>query len=261
MAKRKQNPWLPSGGVLVVAVVSAVLAAILVNVYLSYVKSSYEEGAKAYLQLKRDVAKGKVIEVADVRVVRIPRPLLETGAFEYAIEAGERDSLVRGNKARRKMYEGEFLFSFDFLSDSGERDIEPPPQGYEMMTIRITPDPLLRPGAYVTIRGRFDLDPDEKKERIEPLDVLYNVQIKAVGGVTSGESTKRAADNLQIVLRQSMVKQLQQIREVMYAKQFVVTTAAPPPGVGRTDAKFGTEVLSLIERGAPAPRAASSNQP
>ena len=38
---RKANPWIPSGGVLVVAVIAAVVAAVLLNVYISLVKARH----------------------------------------------------------------------------------------------------------------------------------------------------------------------------------------------------------------------------
>ena len=49
MAKSKDASWLPSGGVLVAALVCAVVAAILVNIYIGYAKSAYELGAKNVL--------------------------------------------------------------------------------------------------------------------------------------------------------------------------------------------------------------------
>jgi len=256
MAKRKENQWIPSGGVLAVALGAAVLAAILVNVYLGYAKSAYERGSQGFLQLVRPVAKGKPIEAADLKVVFIPKPLLETGAFKKAVTVEDKDSVIIKKKARRPMYEGEFLFYFDFLEDTGMTTLEPPPQGFEMMTIEIKPEPLLQPGSYVNIRGRFDTDPDPKKERIEVMDVLHNVQIKALDGSPGPvEEKKRAANNIQIVLRQSMAKQLQQVQESMVSKSFTVSLTGSPEGAARAEPKFDPAILALIEKAAAPPAA------
>ena len=258
MAKRKENQWIPSGGVLAVAVIAAIVAAVLVNVYLGYVRSGYERGSQAFLQLKRDVAKGKPIEAADLEAVRIPKPLLDSGAFGKAVKVEDRDSLVIKKKTRRKMYQGEFLFYHDFLSDTGVTALEPPPQGFEMLTIEIKPEPLLQPGSYITIRGRFDTDADPKKERIEILDVLFNVQVKAIGGSADVvEENKKASGTIQVVLRQSMAKQLQQVKEIMASKSFIVSMTGSPTGAGANEPKFDPAVLALIEKKAPPPAAAT----
>lgn len=255
MAKRQQNPWFPSGGVLVVAVIAAVLAAILLNAYISFLKSSYEAGSRAFLQMKRDVPKGKAIETGDVQAVRIPKPLLESGAFAKAIDVKDTDSLVLKRKARRDLYQGEFLFYTDFLPDTSVKAIADLPRGYEMITIPIKPEPLLQPGAFVTIRGGFDVSPDPKKEDVEIMDVMYNVQVKAVGGSSAAiDEKRRIDDNVQIMLRSTQVKELLQIKEALVTKNFMVSLS---PSEGATsEPKFATQILDLMAKskagGAPA---------
>lgn len=248
MARRQQNPWIPSGGVLVVAVIAAVVAAILVNVYIGYKESQYEQGAVAFVQMKRDVAKGKPIEGGDIRARRIPKPLLDEGAFVKAVRWADMDSLVLKQKARRNLYEGEFLFYTDFLPGGGVPTLEELPRGYEMMTIDIRPEPLLQPGAFVTIRGAFDTNPDQKKEDIEIMDVLYNIQVKAVAGSSEPvEEKRRAADNVQIMLRQTQVRQLLQIKEALYTKHFVVSLSPSPMGAAG-EPKFADMILDHLAR-------------
>ena len=48
MASSKEMQWIPSGGVLAVAIGAALVAAILVNVYIGHVRSQYEEGSRQF---------------------------------------------------------------------------------------------------------------------------------------------------------------------------------------------------------------------
>ncbi len=251
MARRKDNPWLPSGGVLVVAVTAAVLAGILLNVYVTYLKSSYEAGSVTFLQMKRDVPKGKAIESGDVAALRVPKPML--ASFSKVIPAKDADSLVLGQKARRDLLQGEFIQYMDFLPGSakGLPKIRP---GYERMTIEIQPEPLLQPGAFITIRGTFDTNPDERKEDREIMDVLYNIQVKAVGGSSEPTEGKRRADNnIQIELKTTQVKQLLQIKETLADKHFIVSLSPSPTGRAG-EPKFADTILDHIaklKRGVP----------
>ena len=245
MARRKQNPWLPSGGVLVVAVLAAVLAGILLNVYVMYLKSSYEAGSEMFLQLKRDVAKGKPIEPSDIMAFRVPQPLLPS--FSQVVKARYKDSSVLGNKPRRSMFKGEFLLNTDFLPGSAKKldKIRP---GYERMTIEIRPEPLLQPGAFITIRGAFDTNPDQRKEDREIMDVLYNIQVKAVGGSAEPTRDRRRADNnIQIELKTTQVKQVLQIKEALVDKHFIVSLSPSPTGRAG-EPKFSDQILDHIAK-------------
>ncbi|HUU89743.1 MAG TPA: hypothetical protein VM238_00885 [Phycisphaerae bacterium] len=247
MARRKDNPWLPSGGVLVVAVIAAVLAGILLNVYVGYLKSSYEVGSVMFLQMKREVPQGRQIESGDITTFRVPKPMLES--FSKVVKAKDADSLVIGRKTRRTMFQSEFLQYMDFLPGSG-KGLEAPRAGYERMTIFIQPEPLLQPGAFITIRGYFDTNPDPKKEDIEILDVLNNVQVKAIGGsAETAETKRRSADNIQIEIRTTQVTQLLQISKELADKHFIVSLSASPTGGGPAgEPKFSDKILDYLAR-------------
>jgi len=245
MARRKDNPWLPSGGVLVVAVIAAVLAGILLNVYVGYIKDGYAAGSVTFLQMKRDIAKGKPIESGDVAPFRVPKPMLEY--FSKVVKAKDADGLIIGKKARRTMFQGEFLQYMDFLPGSG-KGLEKIRAGYERMTIFIQPEPLLQPGAFITIRGYFDTNPDPKKEDIEILDVLNNVQVKAIGGsAETVESKRRSADNIQIEIRTTQVTQLLQISKELADKHFLVSLSPTPTGVAG-EPKFSDKILDHLAK-------------
>jgi len=245
MARRQQNPWLPSGGVLVVAVIAAVLAAILLNVYVAYLKGQYEAGSEMFLQMRRKVSKGKVIESADIVAFRVPKPMLKS--FSEVIPAKDADSLVIGQRARRDLLQGEFIQYMDFLPGSGKR-LEMPRPGYERMTVDIRPEPLLQPGAFVTIRGTFDTNPDGRKEDREVMDVMYNIQVKAVGGSAEPTDSKgRRANNIQIELKQNQVGQLLQIKEALVDRSFIVSLSPSPTGKAG-EPKFSDKILDYMAK-------------
>jgi hypothetical protein len=253
MAK-KQNPWIPSGGVLIVAVICAIVAAVLVTLYTGHVRGRYELGSQVFLQLRSNVPAGKPFQTSDLEYQRIPKPLLDGGAFAKAIKAEDATSIVVGKKARRAMYKGEFLYYFDFVSTDERPALEDVPAGYEMITIPVEPERLLQPGLYVTIRGEYDLNPDPKADDIQPVDVIYNVQVKAIGGSTeSMDTTKRPPDNVQIMLRQSQVKQLLQLQgKLVGKKQFSLAVSGAQKNVVRSEPAFSDEALKLLEGGTPA---------
>jgi len=245
MARRKDNPWLPSGGVLVVAVIAAVLAGILLNVYVGYIKDGYAEGSVRFLQMRRNISKGRPIEADDIAGFPVPKPMLKH--FSKVVKAEDADGLVIGKKTRRDMFQGEFLQYMDFLSGSGT-GLEKIRPGYERMTIFIRPEPLLQPGAFITIRGYFDTNPDPKKEDIEIIDVMHNVQVKAIGGSAEPVETKRrSADNIQIEIRTTHVSQLLQISKELADKHFLVSLSPSPTGAAG-EPKFSDKILDYLAR-------------
>jgi len=243
MARRKDNPWLPSGGVLVVAVIAAVLAAILLNVYVGYLKTSYEAGSVMFLQIKRDVAKGETIESSHITGFRVPKPLLSS--FSKVIVAKDADSLVVGQKVRRDMLAGEFIQYMDFQPGMAKVMAKIRP-GYGRMSIDIRPEPLLQPGAFITIMGAFDINPEDRKEDRRIMDVLYNIQVKAVGGSSEATEVKRRADNnITVELKQTQIRQLLQIKESLVDKHFIVSLSPSPTG-SAGEPKFSDEILDYI---------------
>jgi len=99
MAKAKENPWIPSGGVLIVAVVAAIVAAVLLNVYIGLIEAPYEVTVP-FLVLKKDVPKGEALEEGHLAVVEIPEPLLRNNAFGRFVRLSGRGCGGRGAGAQ-----------------------------------------------------------------------------------------------------------------------------------------------------------------
>jgi len=252
MAKSKElQQWLPSGGVLVVAIGAALVAAILVNVYISYVKSEYEAGAKDVLQMKEDVEEGTPLQDRHLRVVMLPKPFVP--AMKQAIDVKDKNSSVIGKKAPRRMYPGEFLFYPDFIPDPTREQIADVPKGYSLITIPIsgeTPGAQLQPGAFVTIYGDFNVGGDSRRQDVQVLRVVDNVRVKLVGGSAEPVGEKnRSYNDISIIIRQTQAQQLLQIQRALPSKRFTITLAHRPEGPESAEPEVDRQVLDLIEKG------------
>jgi len=253
MANPKGLQLIPSTGVLVLAVGAALLAAVLVNIYIGYAKSEYQMGSKTFLQLQEDVEKGAPMMDRHLRPILVPKPILS--AFERAVKAEDKDGVVIGKRAPRKLHKGQILFYADFIQEVGEEGGLNPQKGYELFTIPISPDNALgrqlQPGSYVTVYGDFNVDPDPKKEDIRVLPVLSYVQVRALAGLTTAPEPGKAIayDNIQVVVRESQVRQLLQIQKLLKFRRFTLTMAHTPEGSeSKMEPEINKEVLALIEK-------------
>jgi len=251
MAKASGSQWIPSGGVLVVAAVAGLLAAILVNVYLGYVKGQYEEGSRAYYVLKEDVPLGQPIQQRSLVPQSIPKPMVRAFEDAKAIEANEKALKILGMKAPHDMRKGAFLWWSDFVVEEGSREVKIP-KGCEMITIRVDPNislgQVLQPGGYVNIRGLFDTGVDPRNPRIESLDVMKNVQVRGLNGSPTPVAGRTDITNIQIIVPSEQAKKLLQIQGVLKTGHFAIGEVSAPDATSMADPAIEKEVLALLNR-------------
>jgi Flp pilus assembly protein CpaB len=257
MASSKEMQWIPSGGVLAVAIGAALVAAILVNVYIGHVRSQYEAGSKQFFRLHDKVDKGSPIQERNLDRVRIPHLLEIDKAFEKVAQDDENGRLLIGRKAPRNMAAGEFLLFYEF-KEEGAGEITHISKGYELVTIPINADnpfgQQLQPGGYVNIRGEFEVGSDPKKSEVKVMTVLENVQVKALGGSAEPVAQRaRNYDNIQIMVRSTQAKQLLEVQRFLKTKRFALGVTSQPDG-SAVEPEISKEVLNLIEK----PRAAAA---
>jgi Flp pilus assembly protein CpaB len=255
MAPSKEMQWIPSGGVLAVAIGAALVAAILVNVYIGHVRSQYEDGSKQFYQLKNRVDKGSPIQKNNLDTVPIPRKL--EPKFKMAAQDDADGRLLIDRKAPRNMAAGEFLWFYEF-KEEGAGEITHIPKGYELVPIPISADnpfgQQLQPGGYVNIRGEFEVGSDPKKSEVKVMTVMENVQVKALGGSAEPVAQRaRTYDTIQIMVRSSQAKQLLEIQRFLKTKRFALGVTSQPEGTA-VEPEISKEVLNLIEK----PRAAAA---
>jgi hypothetical protein len=249
MAKSTDTQWIPSGSVLAVAIAAALVAAILVNIYIGYVKSDYEAGGKEFYQLRERVSKGDKILPRNVNKITIPEVLVKAFTSAGIVSADASATTVINEKAPRDMAAGEFLFWSDFKKTES-LDI-PLRRGYELMTIRVSPDSdmglMLQVGGYINIRGRFDLSSDPKNPNIEPLYVMKNVQVKSINGSREPRSEKsRTPDTIQIEIPGTQVKQMDSVQILLKSKGFLINAVAQPDVT--SEPTFEPDILAYLRR-------------
>ncbi|MCX5671011.1 MAG: hypothetical protein NTU94_06785 [Planctomycetota bacterium] len=251
MAKSKElQQWLPSGGVLIVAIGAGLVAAILVNVYINHVRTEYEAGAKNVLQMAEEVEVGTPLQARHLKVVMLPKPFVP--AMKQAVDVKDKDSSVIGKKAPRHMYPGEFLFYPDFILNPMLEQVPDVPKGYSLVTIPISGEPgaQLQPGTFVTIYGEFNISGDSRRQDVQVLRVVDNVRVKLVGGSAEPVGEKnRSHNDISIIVRQTQAQQLLQIQRAMPSKRFTITLAHRPEGPESAEPEVDRQVLDLIEKG------------
>ncbi len=230
MAKTTEAQWIPSGGVLAVAIGAALVAAILVNLYVGYARSAYENGAKDYLVLKTAVGRNDPIQETNLVGVKVPKKLESQFTLAIVNDPAGRAVIV-GKKAPRNLSAGEFLWYPEFTNDLQGQVFQIPPD-CEIVTIMINPQPLgqqLQPGGYVALHGEFNYSSSKDTSRADwrPLVVMDSVQAKALGGSTEPVAVKaRTYDNIQIMLKKSQVQELMQIIEFAKDHRFTLGVVA-----------------------------------
>jgi len=245
MAK-KGNPWIPSGGVLAVAVIAAVVAAVLLNVYIQAIKSPYEE-TKTYLVADQEIAEGEVIEEGHLGVLEVPLPLLENDAFERFVPVNDKTVVLR-KKARWDIPRGNLIAYRDIGLDTTEPLLMSLRDDFELVRVDIEPNEMLQPGMFVNLRGTFDPNPEDKKDEFVSLDVLYGVQVKAVGGSTSvAEDRRRNDDSIQIAVPSAVAKKLIVIDKRLTEKRFKVGIISPDSDQVRAEPTLAPDILDLLQ--------------
>jgi len=267
MAKQSPMQWIPSGGVLAAAIGAGLLAAILVNVYASNIRSQYEQGSQSFYVLTDDVAAGNQVQERSLKAVQIPKPLLP--AFTQAVTADDRGRMtVVGRKAPRNLKKDTFLWFPDFI-DTGIVGVTKLPPGHEMISIRIDPNTSLgsqlQPGSYVNIRGLFNIGSDPRNPQFTPYDVMKNVQVRAIGGSTSAPEKGRSYDTIQIVIPSSQAKLMPEIQKLVQTGAFTVGVVeegvAGEPKIEKEVTDFLKRPRTAVSSSAPAPGPGAATAP
>jgi len=256
VAKSKPMQWLPSGGVLVVAIGAGLVAAILINVYLNVVRSGYEAGAKSVLQMAEEVEQGTPLQPRHLKIVMLPKPFVAD--MKQAVDAKAKDNPVIGKKAPRHLYPGEFLFYPDFLRRQALVPLYEVPRGFELITIPlITGDTLgaqLQPGSYVNVYGDFNISSDPRRQDIQVLPVIETVEVKLIQGSAEAVTEKsHSYGNISVQVRKDQAQQLLQIQKALASRSFHVTVAPRPEGSESMAPEISRPVLDLVEKGKPPP--------
>jgi hypothetical protein len=253
MAKTPETQWIPSGSVLAVAIGAALLAAILVNVYLGYVRGKYEDGGQEFYQLINKVKAKDKITNGNVRKILVPRLLVEALKAAKVVPATpEGTNIIMDKPAPRDMDAGEFFFITDFTHGSGLSTLQPS-KGHEFVSVLVSPDSQasgmqLQPGTYVTIRGVFyDLN-NPKVVNPEPMTILDSIQMRLVDGSPEPilDKTKKPR-SVQIELRPDQAKQFYMLQGLLDKSKggFLVDVTGAPENA-TLEPEFHPDVIKFL---------------
>jgi len=249
MPKSRDSRLIPSTGVLLAAIGAAVLAAILINVYVSRVEQRFWAGSMIVYRLRENINEGDPLRERHIEPVRIAK--VHEEAFKPALDPENKDNAL-GKLAPRKMLKGEYLWSRDFLTTDPTELAVDVGQGKELLAIPVSGDQSLgrqlKVGDYVKLRADFYDDPKEKKSSVTPMVVMRNVKVSAIGDSTAPATTGRRAsyDSIQVQLDEEQANRLVEIQEVMAGKRFVVTRMSRPEGV--IEPEFSDEIQKYMAR-------------
>jgi Flp pilus assembly protein CpaB len=257
MAKQKDMQLLPSGGVLAVALVAAVAAAVLVNLYIGRARADYDLNSKVFIQVKSDtIPQGTIMQSNFFRDVRLPNQALVDGDFTAALTWDQMVN-VEKKQARRTFYKGEFLLANDItIGATSLTDILKLKPGQTLVSIPVSADTnfgrLLQPGVFVSVSGGFNVDPNPKMVKIDIKEVIPCVQIKAIDGSLDAvtDSKARSIKTIQVVVRNEIknnqAMQLQAIiQELRPTKAFSIAIMPQPEQV-TDDCVINPAVLTLV---------------
>lgn len=174
------RPPAGSARLVIVAAVLALIAVVLTNVYVEYVKRVSEEGTITRFRLTQSLRPGERLKDRDIVAVKLPARYED--AFRTYINDKERDSFI-GRQVLRYAEQGEFLAGRMFeASTDKDLDDEIAPG------MRLYPLPVnsrmaiggLRPGMVVDIEAPFTV---QGKPVVLP--VMENVKVIVVGAVST----------------------------------------------------------------------------
>jgi hypothetical protein len=249
MAKDAQlftSRWL-----LLAGVVCAVLAAVVVNLYLGSIKSQYESGTFHVVQVTRDVPPNGKVTQEDVRQVPVPPGFEE--AFKQAFKGrDDMNFFIGGKPCRRRLNQGDILFYADFVDVQGAPEPVRPPAGYEYMSLPIlkdsSPGMQLQPGSFVAVRGRFDVNPGGKQRDFETFTVISCIQAQTLDD-SKEPTTSGNYSRVGVFVKREQVKLLSDILGKAEARKLMITLTSMPPGGRAVEPEIDGALVRLVQTG------------
>jgi Flp pilus assembly protein CpaB len=173
----------------IIALVLALGAVVLVNVYIGIVRSSARPGSFTVFRLNTALQPGDELELDDVRAVSVDERFKD--AFANAVEATERNGELvprrLGDVVRQRAEMNEFLKYSLFERDQRRRldaSIDP---GKRAVTLPVDPQSLsnLRPGMFVDLAAPFRVNGQRRV-----MVVMEKVTLVGIGDQSISENTE-----------------------------------------------------------------------
>ena len=248
MAKDAQ--MMTSRWLLVAACGLAVVAAIAVNMYISSVKEKYEGSAFTILKVTKDVPANHKVSADDVELVSVP--LVFKSAFDQAFKGVEgKNWFIGGKPTRRALNNGDILFHGDFQDVTAPIPPVNPPPGTEYVALPIdkssTPGAQLTPGGYVSVRGRFVVNPTEKEKNWATMNVYECIQVKTLDDSTSPAAANAGGySRIGVFVKRDQAKALTEIVSKAEGKKLSIGITMPTSAKQASDPEIDPLLLKLV---------------
>jgi Flp pilus assembly protein CpaB len=202
---------------LVVAIVLALVAVVLVNLYVQSIREERAVDTFTVFRLAREVSVGDEVDEGMLEEVQVPEELRDSFANAVRRENGQLllSSRTFGRSAPRLAVLTHDLLLGDDVMNTGL----PIPRGYRGFAMPVDPrrvPPALSPGSHVDIEGEFRGPPGTP---IEVLPVMENVRVLAVGARNEGEDQGRSGrgsySTITILVQAGQDTQLAQINNML----------------------------------------------
>jgi Flp pilus assembly protein CpaB len=171
--------------ILIVAVVLAVVAVVLVNVYLKDQEDRQKRGYLSVVEVTRRLDKGQALTKADVREASIPP--VDPLVAEKMVKSNELPGILEGNRPlARTVEKGDRLLWTHFTSETGEGGGPEPPTGFVWVSLpldrKTNPGMLIRQGMYVKVYATM---PAGANQAAKTSLVLDRALVAAINGRTA----------------------------------------------------------------------------
>ncbi len=179
------------GRIVVIALALAVLAVILVNIYIVLQRQQNAVGTFTVYRLTANVQPGDALSASVFEPVQIPETFRDS--FETAIESANGEPSNLGDRFQVAAGRNDIV-TYDLFErpDSEEIDRLLPGSGdYRLYAIPVLTEDLVsvvRPNARVDIVGTFNIDGEART-----VVVMENVFVASIGGVTAIDEQSRGA--------------------------------------------------------------------
>jgi Flp pilus assembly protein CpaB len=186
------SPPAGSAKLVIVAAVLALVAIVLVNVYVEYIKYTIDEQPIVRYRLLQTLRPGERLRDRDIEAVQLPARYQD--AFRNYISDRERDSKI-GSIVLREATQGEFLSSLVFEQPEGSRLDDQIRPGFRLYALPVNSRTTiggLRPGMHVDIEAPFR--GTGTTDLILP--VMEGVKVIEVGNMSTADEQRGGASRV-----------------------------------------------------------------
>lgn len=218
----------------IIAGVVALVAVILMNVYVELRAAADAEDTETFFRLKVDRQRNDILTDRDVETVEIPRSQVKAFGTDAIRESSDRANVPAGGYERQftiSAKTGEIIRDSMFLRDNSGRlglDLDP---GNRLFALPVNTDnqpPNLSPEDYVDVYANV-----MRRTGTQSMLVMERVQVRLVGnrivesGANSSSSRSVKYGNITVEVNRSEVQKLADIQTRIAGNEFVIVVRGP----------------------------------